>query len=172
MLGYSCSLRMSGLQGFIRKYFTCVELKSPFSLRLKGCTCRGIFCIAFHRYNELLLHRGVGGKNMLDEGGLIGLKELKSPLRKINGSLGTLFSMFWFYLYHDFSILIWDCCCSKTSASERAMVIGLGGLNLFGVIILGTMLKYDAACFAFVLKNFHYFPYLFIWILTWKEYEW
>lgn len=31
--------------------------------------------------------------------------------------------------------------CSKTSASERAMVIGLGGLNLFGVIILGTMLK-------------------------------
>ncbi|XP_057777917.1 uncharacterized protein At5g03900, chloroplastic [Salvia miltiorrhiza] len=30
---------------------------------------------------------------------------------------------------------------SKTSASERAMAIGLGGLNLFGVIILGTMLK-------------------------------
>ncbi|KAG6437240.1 hypothetical protein SASPL_102152 [Salvia splendens] len=30
---------------------------------------------------------------------------------------------------------------SKTSPSERAMVIGLGGLNLFGVIILGTMLK-------------------------------
>ncbi|XP_027349951.1 uncharacterized protein At5g03900, chloroplastic [Abrus precatorius] len=30
---------------------------------------------------------------------------------------------------------------SKTSKSERAMVIGLGGLNLFGVIILGTMLK-------------------------------
>ncbi|KAL0374873.1 UNVERIFIED_CONTAM: putative protein, chloroplastic [Sesamum radiatum] len=30
---------------------------------------------------------------------------------------------------------------SKTSASERAMVVGLGGLNLFGVIILGTMLK-------------------------------
>ncbi|XP_015898793.3 uncharacterized protein At5g03900, chloroplastic [Ziziphus jujuba] len=30
---------------------------------------------------------------------------------------------------------------SKTSMSERAMVIGLGGLNLFGVIILGTMLK-------------------------------
>lgn len=30
---------------------------------------------------------------------------------------------------------------SKTGASERAMVIGLGGLNLFGVIILGTMLK-------------------------------
>ncbi|OMO68365.1 hypothetical protein COLO4_29732 [Corchorus olitorius] len=33
---------------------------------------------------------------------------------------------------------------SKTSASERAMVIGLGGINLFGVIILGAMLK-DAA---------------------------
>ncbi|KAL3839266.1 hypothetical protein ACJIZ3_023857 [Penstemon smallii] len=30
---------------------------------------------------------------------------------------------------------------SKTTASERAMVAGLGGLNLFGVIILGTMLK-------------------------------
>lgn len=30
---------------------------------------------------------------------------------------------------------------SKTSTSERAMVIGLGGLNLFGIIILGTMLK-------------------------------
>ncbi|GFP89865.1 uncharacterized protein at5g03900 chloroplastic [Phtheirospermum japonicum] len=30
---------------------------------------------------------------------------------------------------------------SKTSASERAMVIGLGGLNLFGVIILGSMMK-------------------------------
>ncbi|XP_022767068.1 uncharacterized protein At5g03900, chloroplastic isoform X2 [Durio zibethinus] len=33
---------------------------------------------------------------------------------------------------------------SKTSSSERAMVIGLGGINLFGVIILGAMLK-DAA---------------------------
>ncbi|XP_057960971.1 uncharacterized protein At5g03900, chloroplastic [Malania oleifera] len=30
---------------------------------------------------------------------------------------------------------------SKTRSSERAMVIGLGGLNLFGVIILGSMLK-------------------------------
>ncbi|CAA0837838.1 Uncharacterized protein - chloroplastic [Striga hermonthica] len=30
---------------------------------------------------------------------------------------------------------------SKTSSSERAMVIGLGGLNLFGVLILGSMLK-------------------------------
>ncbi|XP_004513511.1 uncharacterized protein At5g03900, chloroplastic isoform X1 [Cicer arietinum] len=34
---------------------------------------------------------------------------------------------------------------SKTSSSERAMVIGLGGLNLFGVIVLGTMLKSDMA---------------------------
>lgn len=32
--------------------------------------------------------------------------------------------------------------CSKASTSEKAMVFGLGGLNLFGVIILGTMLKY------------------------------
>jgi len=39
--------------------------------------------------------------------------------------------------------------CSKTGTSERAMVIGLGGLNLFGVIILGTMLKY-------VLHMMHY----------------
>eukprot|EP00262_Sarcandra_glabra_P004189 TRINITY_DN1516_c0_g3_i1.p1 TRINITY_DN1516_c0_g3~~TRINITY_DN1516_c0_g3_i1.p1 ORF type:complete len:515 (+),score=84.37 TRINITY_DN1516_c0_g3_i1:63-1607(+) len=30
---------------------------------------------------------------------------------------------------------------SKTKNSEKAMVIGLGGLNLFGVIILSTMLK-------------------------------
>ncbi|KAM1306054.1 hypothetical protein PS2_008533 [Malus domestica] len=30
---------------------------------------------------------------------------------------------------------------SNTSISERAMVAGLGGLNLFGVIILGTILK-------------------------------
>ncbi|KAH6802758.1 Iron-sulfur cluster biosynthesis family protein [Perilla frutescens var. frutescens] len=30
---------------------------------------------------------------------------------------------------------------SKASASERAMVVGLGALNLFGVIVLGTMLK-------------------------------
>ncbi|XP_021728638.1 uncharacterized protein At5g03900, chloroplastic-like [Chenopodium quinoa] len=30
---------------------------------------------------------------------------------------------------------------SKTSAAERAMVIGLGGLNLFGVVVLSTMLK-------------------------------
>ncbi|MQL96467.1 hypothetical protein Taro_029130, partial [Colocasia esculenta] len=33
---------------------------------------------------------------------------------------------------------------SKTGTSERAMVIGLGGLNLFGVIVLGTMLKTTA----------------------------
>ncbi|KAG0494168.1 hypothetical protein HPP92_005162 [Vanilla planifolia] len=30
---------------------------------------------------------------------------------------------------------------SKTSTSEKAMVIGLGALNLFGVIVLGSMLK-------------------------------
>lgn len=30
---------------------------------------------------------------------------------------------------------------SKTSSTERALVIGLGGLNLFGVVILSTMLK-------------------------------
>ncbi|KAD3336383.1 hypothetical protein R6Q59_028394 [Mikania micrantha] len=33
----------------------------------------------------------------------------------------------------------WD--FSKISNTERAMVVGLGGLNLFGVIVLGTMLK-------------------------------
>lgn len=32
--------------------------------------------------------------------------------------------------------------CSKTSGSKRALVVGLGALNLFGVIILGVMLKY------------------------------
>lgn len=30
---------------------------------------------------------------------------------------------------------------SKTSSSERAMVIGLGAVNLFGVIVLNAMLK-------------------------------
>ncbi|XP_062166856.1 uncharacterized protein At5g03900, chloroplastic [Alnus glutinosa] len=30
---------------------------------------------------------------------------------------------------------------SKTSTTETAMVIGLGGLNLFGIIVLGAMLK-------------------------------
>ncbi|XP_020111606.1 uncharacterized protein At5g03900, chloroplastic isoform X1 [Ananas comosus] len=30
---------------------------------------------------------------------------------------------------------------SKTSMSERAMVVGLGALNLFGVVVLGSMLK-------------------------------
>ncbi|KAI3811631.1 hypothetical protein L1987_21357 [Smallanthus sonchifolius] len=33
----------------------------------------------------------------------------------------------------------WD--FSKISSTERALVVGLGGLNLFGVIVLGTMLK-------------------------------
>ncbi|KAK9153672.1 hypothetical protein Sjap_001152 [Stephania japonica] len=33
---------------------------------------------------------------------------------------------------------------SKTRTYERAMVIGLGGLNLFGVVVLGTMLKNTA----------------------------
>jgi hypothetical protein len=33
---------------------------------------------------------------------------------------------------------------SKTSTSETAMVIGLGGLNLFGIIVLGAMLKYGS----------------------------
>lgn len=31
--------------------------------------------------------------------------------------------------------------CSKANAAEKAMVAGLGGLNLFGVIILGNLLK-------------------------------
>ncbi|KAK3024773.1 hypothetical protein RJ639_044934 [Escallonia herrerae] len=42
---------------------------------------------------------------------------------------------------------------SKTSSSERAMVIGLGGLNLFGVIILGTMLKYGSYLLCFSILN-------------------
>ncbi|KAK3043504.1 hypothetical protein RJ639_002083 [Escallonia herrerae] len=42
---------------------------------------------------------------------------------------------------------------SKTSSSERAMVIGLGGLNLFGVIILGTMLKYGSYWLCFSIIN-------------------
>lgn len=50
-----------------------------------------------------------------------------------------------FILYYEFAIIscnmVYVSPCSKTGASERAMVIGLGGLNLFGVIILGTMLK-------------------------------
>lgn len=33
--------------------------------------------------------------------------------------------------------------CSKTSSFDKAGVIGLGGINLFGVIILGAMLKYS-----------------------------
>lgn len=41
------------------------------------------------------------------------------------------------FIYHVLNILP----CSKTSSSEKAMVIGLGGLNLFGVVILGTMLQ-------------------------------
>ncbi|KAF9594463.1 hypothetical protein IFM89_031065 [Coptis chinensis] len=39
---------------------------------------------------------------------------------------------------------------SKTKNTEKAMVIGLGGLNLFGVIILGTMLKYGSAALTFL----------------------
>lgn len=42
--------------------------------------------------------------------------------------------------------------CSKTNASERAMVIGLGALNLFGVVVLGTMLKYGSVELLFFLQ--------------------
>ncbi|XP_030531706.1 uncharacterized protein At5g03900, chloroplastic [Rhodamnia argentea] len=50
---------------------------------------------------------------------------------------------------------------SKTSASERAMVVGLGGLNLFGVIILGTMLKdYNALPSGFIKFVADIFPFL------------
>ncbi|KAK9127780.1 hypothetical protein Syun_016577 [Stephania yunnanensis] len=42
------------------------------------------------------------------------------------------------------SMLEKDGLIGKTRTSERAMVIGLGGLNLFGVIVLGTMLKNTA----------------------------
>lgn len=50
--------------------------------------------------------------------------------------------------------------CSKTSTSERAMVIGLGGLNLFGVIILGTMLKYVAITIDMSALSLSLFLYL------------
>ncbi|XP_050228025.1 uncharacterized protein At5g03900, chloroplastic isoform X2 [Mercurialis annua] len=42
---------------------------------------------------------------------------------------------------------------SKTGASERAMVIGLGGINLFGIIVLGVMLK-EVTVTQFGLINF------------------
>lgn len=79
---------------------------------------------------------------MLGRNGLIGLEMLAKILRKRNGNSGTLifshsFGSLMCMLFPDINIML----CSKTSASERAMVIGLGGLNLFGVIILGTMLK-------------------------------
>ncbi|KAK2655281.1 hypothetical protein Ddye_008333 [Dipteronia dyeriana] len=55
------------------------------------------------------------------------------------------FSLYFFLLFCTM-ILIESVMCnfslfSKTSASERAMVIGLGGVNFFGVIILGALLK-------------------------------
>lgn len=48
--------------------------------------------------------------------------------------------------------------CSKTSYTERAMVIGLGGLNLFGVVILSTILKYGSIKL-FSLFFFGFFGY-------------
>lgn len=56
--------------------------------------------------------------------------------------------------------------CSKTSSSERAMAIGLGGLNLFGVIVLGAMLKYGYLDWILLLwflsksNNFPAIPFL------------
>lgn len=78
---------------------------------------------------------------MLGKNGLIGLAMLARFLRKRNGNSGVLVVptalVGWCTSFPEFDTVL----CSKTSASERAMVIGLGGLNLFGVIILGTMLK-------------------------------
>lgn len=54
--------------------------------------------------------------------------------------------------------------CSKTSSSETAMVIGLGGLNLFGVVVLGTMLKYviNILTLLFIFQLFPVFSYNFM----------
>lgn len=107
--------------------------------------CRVIFCIGFHRYSVQLLLKGVEERNMWGENGLIGLEGLRSFSMRRNCNSGSL-------LYFLLPVMWWNCLygtmtdflsfLSKTSMSERAMVIGLGGLNLFGVIILGTMLKY------------------------------
>ncbi|KAL5170485.1 hypothetical protein HKD37_11G032189 [Glycine soja] len=51
---------------------------------------------------------------------------------------------------------------SITGTSERAMVIGLGGLNLFGVIILGTMLNALTSVFLLIQRDTAVAPSSFI----------
>lgn len=69
-----------------------------------------------------------------------------------------VFIILFFFSCHLFSkmFLIESIMCnvslfSKTSASERAMVAGLGCLNLFGVIFLGALLKYGLLTLKFLM---------------------
>jgi hypothetical protein len=82
---------------------------------------------------------------MLGKDGQNGLVELKKFSRRKDGNSGSLLCFFiptCRYYSLLFNHNMGEPSFSKTSSSERALVIGLGGLNLFGVIVLGTMLKY------------------------------
>lgn len=61
---------------------------------------REIFFIGFHHCNVQLLLRGVEGKNMWEESGLIGSGGLRSFSRRSNGDSG-------FVLLHALVLLIW-----------------------------------------------------------------
>jgi len=81
---------------------------------------------------------------MLEKDGQIGLEELRNFSRRKDGNSGSLLYFFHTYLsllLSGYLTITWMNVLSKTSSSERVMVVGLGGLNLFGVIVLGTMLK-------------------------------
>lgn len=127
----------------------CGKWKTNIFTSIYCMLCREIFCIDFHLSSVLLLLKGVEKKNMWGDDGLIGSEGLRSFSWRRNCNSGS-YSVCLVLLYGEilceltlmqfFSSFL-SSFGSKTSTSERALVIGLGGLNLFGVIVLGTMLK-------------------------------
>lgn len=74
-------------------------------------SCREIFCIVFHHYNEQLLYRIVEGRSMLGENGLSGLVGLKIFSGRINCNLGFLhFSYQINWLIFVLSLTSWNAC--------------------------------------------------------------
>lgn len=115
---------------------------------------------------------------MWEEDGLNGLEGLRGFSRRGNGNSGSLFfpllcgkilsviqSWYGYFIFLS----------SKTSTSETAMVIGLGGLNLFGIIVLGAMLKYGSlvincySAFSYMLLQCSDFFFFFFFVFIWRE---
>ena len=119
--------------------------------------CREIFCTDFLLCNVQLLLRGVEGRNMSEEDGLIGLGELRNFLRRRNcnsGSSSSSLSVFYVLLWSFFLLI--SICFAVKQAHQREQ------WSLVWVGLTSLELSFLEQCQSTVLSQYYFQSVLLI----------